>query len=106
MTHSNDELEELERLKHVASERRASRAGHASKEKTAKKTPSAENIAEDNQDPLAASKSAAIVDKLSDQVETIFGEIGEVSRERPLLALVSAFALGVLVGHLFSRRQD
>jgi hypothetical protein len=110
MAHTNDEIDELNSLKHAASERRGKRANAASKEKAApnKKagpTPSTQTGEEDVQSPPPASESEELFDKLSGQVETIFGEIGEASRERPVLALVSAFAVGVLVGHIFSKRQ-
>ena len=110
MAHTNDEIDELNSLKHAASERRSKRANAAPKEKAAptKKaapTSSTETREEDLQSSPPASESEELFDKLSGQVETIFGEIGEASRERPVLALVSAFAVGVLVGHIFSKRQ-
>ena len=104
MTHSNDEIEELKSLKREASERRAKRAKPASKKRAATTAP-AGNIEDDDQSPPPASEPEEFVDKLTDQVETIFGEIGEASRERPVLALVSAFAVGVLIGHIFSKKQ-
>ena len=104
MAHTNDEIEELNSLKHAASERRAKRAKPASK-KGAATTPPAGNSEDDDQSPPPASESEEFVHKLTGQVETIFGEIGEASRERPVLALVSAFAVGVLIGHIFSKRQ-
>ena len=107
MTHTNDEIEELESLKQAASERRARRAKPAkpvSKKKAATR-PVAGSPEDDGESPPPASESEAFVDKLTDQVETIFGEISEASRERPVLALVSAFAVGILIGHIFSKRQ-
>jgi hypothetical protein len=110
MAHTNDEIDELNSLKHAASERRTKRANFASKEraasnKTAAPTPPAETEEDGDQSPPPASESEELVDKLAGQVETIFSEIGEASRERPVLALVSAFAVGVLIGHIFSKRQ-
>ena len=108
MANTNDEIEELNSLKHAASERRSKRANAASKKraaskKTAAPTPPAGTEEDGGQSP--PSESEELFDKLSGQVETIFSEIGEASRERPVLALVSAFAVGVLVGHIFSKRQ-
>jgi hypothetical protein len=111
MAHTNDEIDELNSLKHAASERRSKRADSASKKRAASNkkaapTPPAGTEEEDGgQSPPPASESEELFDKLTGQVETIFGEIGEASRERPVLALVSAFAVGVLVGHIFSKRQ-
>ena len=110
MAHTNDEIDELNSLKHAASERRSKRADSASKKRAAPKksaasTPPAGPEDDGDQSPPPESKSEELVDKLTSQVETIFGEIGEASRERPVLALVSAFAVGVLVGHIFSKRQ-
>jgi hypothetical protein len=110
MAHTNDEIDELNSLKHAASERRSKRANSASKKraasnKNAASTPPAETEEDGGQSPPPTSKSEELVDKLTGQVETIFGEIGEVSRERPVLALVSAFAVGILIGHIFSKRQ-
>ena len=109
MAHTNDEIEELDRLKQAAAERRSKRAHSAPKKRAAStkgatSPPTAETEDEDgDQSPPPASESGELLDKLTGQVETIFGEIGEASRERPLLALVSAFAVGVLVGHIFSK---
>ena len=110
MAHTNDEIDELNSLKHAASERRTKRANSASKKRAASNkraapTPVAGTEEDDGQSPPPASESEELVDKLAGQVETIFSEIGEASRERPVLALVSAFAVGVLIGHIFSKRQ-
>jgi hypothetical protein len=116
MAHTNDEIDELNSLKHAASERRSKRASFASKKeaastkraasnKRAAPTPPAGTEEDGDQSPPPASESEELVDKLAGQVETIFSEIGEASRERPVLALVSAFAVGVLIGHIFSKRQ-
>lgn len=110
MAHTNDEIDELNSLKHAASERRSKRANSVSKKRAASKKSTApappDGTEEDGgQSPPPASESEELFDKLTGQVETIFSEIGEASRERPVLALVSAFAVGVLVGHIFSKRQ-
>ena len=110
MAHTNDEIDELNSLKHAASERRSKRADSASKNgaapnKGAASTPPAGTEEDASQSPPPESESEELVGKLAGQVETIFGEIGEASRERPVLALVSAFAVGVLIGHIFSKKQ-
>jgi hypothetical protein len=113
MTHVNDDIEELNSLKQAASERRASRTKKpVSKKRSTAKTASgtsdevseAPPSASEESDESLLSESEEVVPKLVDQVETIFGEIGEASRERPALALVSAFAVGILIGHIFSKR--
>ena len=109
MAHTNDEIDELNSLKHAASERRSKRATKPTANKRAASTAPAGTEENGGQSPPSASESASeseeMFDKLAGQVETIFGEIGEASRERPVLALVSAFAVGVLIGHIFSKKQ-
>lgn len=110
MAHTNDEIDELNSLKHAASERRSKRADSASKKRAAPNQgatsiPPAGTEEDASQSPPPESESEELVGKLAGQVETIFGEIGEASRERPVLALVSAFAVGVLIGHIFSKKQ-
>ena len=41
---------------------------------------------------------------LVQQLEIYMNEIEEAALERPALALLTTFALGVIVGHLFTRR--
>ena len=105
MAHTNDEIDELNSLKHAASERRSKRATKPTANKRAASTAPAGTEENGGQSPPSASESEEMFDKLAGQVETIFGEIGEASRERPVLALVSAFAVGVLIGHIFSKKQ-
>ena len=112
MTHVNDDIEELNSLKQAASKRRASRTKPVSKKRSAAKPASgtSDEISEEppsaseGSDESLLSESEEVVHKLVDQVETIFGEISKASRERPALALVSAFAVGILIGHIFSKR--
>ena len=110
MVHTNDEIEELNSLKHAASQRRSKRANSASKKRAASKikaasAPPAGTEEDDGQGLPPGPDSEELVDKLTGEVETIFGEIGKASRERPVLALVSAFAVGILIGHLLSKRK-
>jgi predicted nucleic acid-binding Zn-ribbon protein len=109
MVNTNDEIEELDNLKHAASERRSKRANSASTKRAASKKSAASappaETEEDGQGLPPGSESEELVDKLTGEIETIFGEIGKASRERPVLALVSAFAVGILVGHLLSKRK-
>jgi hypothetical protein len=118
MTQVNDEIEELNNLKRAASERRAKRTKpkSKSKKKPAAKTASeaasktADGVGEepppvsDDSDESPLRESEEIVHQLADQMETIFSEIGEASSERPALALVSAFAAGILIGYIFAKR--
>jgi ElaB/YqjD/DUF883 family membrane-anchored ribosome-binding protein len=61
-------------------------------------------------DPVAeASKAEAGSQEIAEheivgQLEKYLKEIEEVARERPALALLTAFAIGVVVGQLFSRK--
>lgn len=109
MAHTNDEIAELDSLKQAASERRSKRAHSASKKSPASAPPASSappaGTEENGQGLPPESDSEELVDKLTGEVETIFGEIGKASRERPVLALVSAFAVGILVGHLLSKRK-
>ena len=105
MAHTNDEIVELDGLKQAASERRSKRAHPASKKNPASTPPAGTEEEDDGQSLPSESESEELVDKLTGEVETIFGEIGKASRERPVLALVSAFAVGILVGHLLSKRK-
>jgi hypothetical protein len=112
MTQVNDEIEELNNLKRAASERRARRTKPESKKKPAAKAASgtADEVGEepppvsDDSDESSLPESEEIVNQLANQMETIFSEIDEASGERPALALLSAFAVGILIGHLLSKR--
>jgi len=42
--------------------------------------------------------------ELTTYVEGFALEIEDVAKERPALAILGAFALGIIVGHLFSRK--
>ncbi len=57
---------------------------------------------------LAESETAAKAGSedydISDQLEIYLKEIEETARERPALTLLATFAIGIIVGHLFSRR--
>jgi hypothetical protein len=41
---------------------------------------------------------------ISDQLEMYLRELEETALERPVLALLATFSLGVIVGHLFTRK--
>lgn len=48
--------------------------------------------------------SENILSQFVDQMEETLQEVEEIVMERPVLALLGAFALGAIVGHLTSRR--
>lgn len=114
MTNSKSDIEELKGLQHEATERRTER----------NRPPSTAKGAEDQQSEMmedrdvttkttaqdsAAAKSPATESKktiqdLAGQIENLVKEMEEAASERPLLALLAAFSLGVITGQLFSRR--
>ena len=58
-------------------------------------------------DSITAEKSSETGKSLHDlatYVEGFVPEIEDIVKERPALAILGAFALGIIVGHLFSRK--
>ena len=51
----------------------------------------------------AVAESERVIHDLALQLEAVVGEMEDAARERPALALLTAFAVGVAVGKLFSR---
>lgn len=107
------EIEELQKIQREASERRAER----DRERLATKEASLEQPAEEQAEPGTESRSAntppgesisGAAERLSpglgDQLGSLLGELEEAARERPAIALLAAFSLGVIVGQLFSRK--
>lgn len=114
MTNSKSDIEELKGLQREVTERRAER----------NRPPSTVKRAEDQQSemmedrdvttkPVAqesvviespAPESKRTIQNLAGQIENLVKEMEEAASERPLLALLAAFSLGVITGQLFSRR--
>lgn len=57
---------------------------------------------------VKGSEAAAALDDenydVAGQLETYLNELEEVALERPALALLATFSLGVIVGHLLTRK--
>jgi ElaB/YqjD/DUF883 family membrane-anchored ribosome-binding protein len=96
-------MDELSTLKQEVAELNESR-------KLAAKVEAEESKHKKLADPVAeASKAEAGSQEIAEheivgQLEKYLKEIEEVARERPALALLTAFAIGVVVGQLFSRK--
>lgn len=108
-----NEIEELQKIQREASERRAERdkerlaAREANRRQTAgeqaepgAETPSANAAPSGNSSAEAEGPTHA----LSHQLGNLLEELEEAAKERPALALLAAFSLGVIVGQLFSRK--
>jgi len=113
MTNSQDNIEELETLQqetselHAKRERAASRA--ASSEAASDKVRVAEgekSSAPDEDEAIqpSVSESEAADRDLAVQIENVVIELEDAARERPALALLTAFMIGIVVGQLFARR--
>lgn len=113
MTNSKNDIEELASLQREAAELRAERKrarstakpaaerkSRTTDERNATKTPPVEDAAGEGES-LEAEKTAQDV---ADQWESVVQKIEEAARERPVLALLAAFATGVVVGHVLTRR--
>ncbi|MDX2504286.1 MAG: hypothetical protein QNL62_07405 [Gammaproteobacteria bacterium] len=108
MTNSESDLEALKDQQREATERRAvrkkprstARQSAAARARTAAAKPTADGSANDAQ----AHEAEEAIQDLADQIETAVKKIGETASERPVLALLATFSIGVIVGHLFSRR--
>lgn len=113
MTNSKSDLEELKGLQREASERRAERKKPRAKPRQTKEKQSAvekDNSAatkpatQDTAGEMPPPETEKTIQDLAGQIETIVKEVEEASSERPVLALLAAFVLGVVAGQLFSRR--
>lgn len=111
MTSSNSGVSELRTLQ-VEAEGLKSRRKESPSRKTSETKQQAEPL-EDvekkqfSQDEAIGEQSIETdnaVHDLAVQLEHILKEMEEAATERPALALLTAFAVGVIVGQLFSRR--
>lgn len=108
MSNTAKENDDLKTLQYEAAELEKSRKLKISKEKN--------NVDQPHQDePVEVVEQTASdaqggdtlkdeVDDLTSQLETYLKEIEETAMERPALALLTTFALGIIVGHLFTRK--
>ena len=93
MTSSKDDIEEVTRLQQEAEKLRT---------RPEEAAPAAEPRPEttDTQ-PTRTGEDARSLDL---QIEKVLEQLGEIVRERPALALLTAFSVGLFVGRLFARR--
>lgn len=124
MTEKGSDLEELKGLQAEAKKRRTERETERSKQVAAESeltagatettaptasvstggNPTGAEVA--NLDPLTEGVESheVTLQDFADQIGSIVKEMEEAASERPALALLTAFSLGILVGQLFSRK--
>lgn len=97
MATSKSDLEELKRLQQETQEFRNKQEERASATPSATEQPTAE-VDREPEDDTDDARSLAV------PIENIVGELEEIVRERPALALLAAFGIGMVVGKLLERR--
>jgi hypothetical protein len=112
MSDSGNEIDELKTLQREAAELKAERAKPRSTRRSAAGRKS--ETTEDRGVEAAPAEGPAgeeqvpewekAVRDLTTDLERTVNEIEEAARERPALALLAAFTIGIVVGQLFSRR--
>jgi ElaB/YqjD/DUF883 family membrane-anchored ribosome-binding protein len=97
MATSKSDLEELKRLQKETEELRNKQEGRASAAASAteQRMEEVERTPENDKDDA---RSLAV------SIENIVGELEEIVRDRPALALLAAFGIGMVVGTLLERR--
>ncbi len=105
MSDSSGTLDDLKTLEHEAAElqERRQQADQIAADKAEQQEPGGKV------DPQASisgetDRSEDGAPDLAHQLEIYINEIEEAALERPTLALLTIFALGIIVGHLFSRK--
>lgn len=113
MTNSQSDINELQTLRREAAELRAKRDRPCS---TATGPAAAQDsdrvqeheIAEPPTMESADAEEAPETDKtlrhLATQIESVVKEMEEAARERPTLALLAAFTVGIIIGQLVTRK--
>jgi hypothetical protein len=112
MTKSKNEIDELKALEQEAAKRRpprkrsrSSATTKAAPSQTETATgPAIEPVPKTPEDVKQSTETEETFHELAEQIETIVKEMEQAARERPTLALLSAFAVGVVVGQIFARR--
>jgi ElaB/YqjD/DUF883 family membrane-anchored ribosome-binding protein len=112
MSNSKSDIDELKTMQREAAELKAeqkkprprakSAAGKKSRsgeDRNAEKPPVHGSADEDQ-----ASELDKNVQDIASHLESAVKEIEEAAKERPMLALLAAFTIGIVVGHLLSRR--
>jgi hypothetical protein len=112
MASSQSDIDELKNLQREATELRVKRdragtTGSPAVEQASETTQEANGEQPQNQKPAAPEQSPETdeaIRKLAVKIDSAVEELEEAARERPALALLAAFTVGVVVGQLFSRR--
>jgi hypothetical protein len=110
-----NEIEELQQIQREASERRAERDRERLETSEAKLRQTEQELSETGpgtETPSAstpaggdvAAEAEGPIPAFSHQLGSLLEELEEAARERPAVALLAAFSLGVIVGQLFSRK--
>ena len=108
MSDASDKSEELKTLQREAAELQESRKRANSEEVKGSEEPPVDMTEKGPIKETVDSEAAVAVDDenhdVAGQLEAYLNELEEVALERPVLALLVTFSLGVIVGHLFSRK--
>ena len=117
MTSSETDLEELKALQREAAALRSQRQQECSTAaqtegqddgavsvEAAQSLPEAEPAADNESLEEVIAASATTLEDLNIDFNAILKDMEDAARERPVLALVAAFSLGIVVGQLFSRK--
>ena len=107
MTNSETELDELKALQREAAElRSATRRKESTAELAEGQGSAASADAPAAAAPLeeATPESTAALEDVNVDLNAILKDMEDAARERPVLALLAAFSLGIVVGQMFSRR--
>jgi ElaB/YqjD/DUF883 family membrane-anchored ribosome-binding protein len=109
VTNSKSDIDELKDLQRDSTVRRAARkkprattrqaAGAA---KTSAATPT--STVDDSASEAQSQEVEKTNQDFAEQIEIVVKELEEAANDRPVLALLAAFSLGIIVGQLFSRR--
>lgn len=113
MANSETDIAELQKLQREAAERRAQR----NQERSAAREAEAQQTADEATQSAAESPPVEIPESsqkrvegelpapaLGEQFEIFLEDLEQAAKERPTLALLTAFSVGVIVGQLFSRK--
>ena len=112
MSASRSDSQELKELHREAEELRATRQKRRPRTKTARDESASETGKGVSTEPAPADGAEAAsaigwgenLEELADELQRAVDQLETTVRNRPLLALLTAFACGVVVGNLTSRR--
>lgn len=103
MSDATDTMDEISALKHEVAELNDNRKLAAKvEEKESEHNQVADTVAEAGKAEAGSQEIAE--DDIVGRLEKDLKGLEEIARERPALALLTAFAIGVVVGQLFSRK--